>query len=129
MPVDLGMLLARTVELGRVDHLDEPAVDDPRMLTGQHHPHELLRLGETARLDDDDVDTGRGPGQPPEILVELTGVDGAAQASVPQRDGGVPQRPGHGHRIDLDRPEVVDDGADAAASAAVQEVVEQGGLA
>ena len=50
------------VELGCVDDLDEPAVHDPRIVAGEHHPHELLRLGEPAGLDDDDVDPGDGLG-------------------------------------------------------------------
>lgn len=99
------------------------------MLTGQHHPHQLLGLREPARLDHDDVDTGRGLSEPLQIDIELTRVDGTAQAPVAQGDGGIPERPGHRHRVDLDRAEVIDDGPDPAASAAVQEVVEQGGLA
>lgn len=128
MPLDLGMLRARCVELGGVDDLDEPAVHDPRMLTREDHPHELLGLGKPARLDDDDVDTCRGLGEPLQILIELTGVDGTAQTPVPQGNGGIPQRPGHRHGIDLDRAEVVDDGSDPAAATVVQQVIEQGGL-
>lgn len=56
MPVDLGMPGPGLVELGGVDDLDEPAVDDAGMLAGEHHPHEFPGLGETAGLDDDDVD-------------------------------------------------------------------------
>ncbi len=99
------------------------------MLDGQHHADQLLRFGEAARLDDDDVDAGGRPGQTLEVGVEFAGVHGAAEASVAERDGGVAERSRDGHGIDLDVPEIVDDGADAAASAVVEEMVEQRGLA
>lgn len=129
VPVDLGMLLAGGVELRGVDDLHEPAVDDARVLAGQEHLDQLLGLGQPTRLDDDDVDSGRGLSEPVQEDVELACVHGTAQTPVPQGDGGVAERPGHGHRIDLDGTEVIDDRPDTTASAAVQEVVEQGGLA
>ena len=128
MPVDLGMPPPGLRELGRVHDFDEPAVHHPGVLTGEHHPHELLRLGQPARLDDDDVDPGSGLGEPIQIDIQLTDVDGTAQTPVAQRHGGIAERPGHGHRVDLDRPEVIDDGTDTAAATAVEKVIEQGGL-
>jgi hypothetical protein len=129
MAVEFRVFLAGGVELHRVHDLDESAVDDARLLAGEHHPDEFLRFGETAGLDDDDVDAGGGLGETAEVEVEFTGVDGAAQAPVAEGDGRVAERPGDGHGVDLDVPEVVDDGTDTAASAVVEEVVEQGGLA
>ncbi len=128
VPVDLGVPGTGVVELGGVDDLDEPAVDDPRLLGGEQHAHQFLRFGESAGLDDDDVDAGLGAGQPFQVPVEFARVDGTAQASVAQRHGGVAEGARDGHRVDLDGPEVVDDGADTAASAAVEEVVEEGGF-
>jgi hypothetical protein len=128
VPVDLGMPLPGLQELGRVHDFDEPAVHHPAVLAGEHHPHELLRLGEPAGLDDDDVDPGCGSGQPFQVLVQFGDVDGTAQTSVAERHGGVAERAGDGHGVDLDRPEVIDDGADAAATTAMEEVVEQCGL-
>ena len=128
MPVDLGVSGPGVVELGGVDDLDEPAVHHPRMLAGQQHPHEFLRLGEAAGLDDDDVDAEGGFREPLQIRVQFARVDGTAQAAVAEGDRRVAERSRHGHRVDLDRPEVVDESADTAAAAAVQEVVEQGGL-
>lgn len=129
MPVDLGVLGARAVELGCVDDLDEPAVHDAGMLAGEQHAHEFLGLGEPAGLDDDDVDAGGRPGEPLQIDVQLARVDRAAQTAVAERDRGVAERAGDRHRVDLDGAEVVDDGPDAGASAAVEEVVEQSRLA
>lgn len=99
------------------------------MLAGEHHAYEFLGLGEPARLDDDDVDPGGGLSEPVQILIKFTDIDRTAQTPVAERDGGVAERSGHGHRVDLDRAEVVDDGSDATATAAVQEMVEQCGLA
>ncbi len=129
VPVDLGVPGAGGVELGGVHDLDQAAVDDARVLAGEHHPHELLRLGQTAGLDDDDVDAGGGAGEAVEVAVQFADVDGAAQAAVAERDRGVAERPGHRHGVDLDGPEVVDDRSEAAAAAAVEEVVQQGRLA
>src|SRR5690348_5529612 len=123
------MFLPGGVELHRVDDLDEPAVDDARLLAGEHHPHELLGFGESAGLDDDDIDAGGGLRQTVEVAVEFACVDGAAKAPVAEGDGGVPERARDGHGVDLDVTEVVDDGADAAASTVLEEMVEQGGLA
>lgn len=67
--------------------------------------------------------------EPVQILIKFTDIDRTAQTPVAERDGGVAERSGHGHRVDLDRAEVVDDGSDATATAAVQEMVEQCGLA
>jgi hypothetical protein len=128
MPVDLGMPGPRVVELGGVDDLDQPAVHDPRVLAGEHHPHEFLRLGQPARLDDDDVDAEGGVREPFQVLVQLARVHGTAQAPVAERDRRVAERSRHGHRVDLDGPEVVDDGTDTAAAAAMEEVVEECGL-
>ncbi|EPH43187.1 putative protein CobW [Streptomyces aurantiacus JA 4570] len=125
MPVDLGVPLPGGVELGGVDDLHEAAVHDVGVLAGEHHPHELLRLREPARLDDDDVDAGGGAGEPLQVLVELTGVHGTAEAAVAERDGGVAERSGDSHGVDLDGPEVVDDRADPAAAAAVEQVVQE----
>lgn len=88
MPVDLRVPRARRVELGCVDDLDQSPVHNPRIVAGQQHPDEFLRLGEPARLDDDDVDTGGGPGEQLQIVVQLARVDGAAQTAVAERDGG-----------------------------------------
>lgn len=93
MPVDLGMLHPRGVELDGVDDLDEPSVHDPGILTGEHHPHEFLRLGEPTGLDDDDVDPGRGLSESIKIDIKLARINSAAQTPVPQRDGGVPSAP------------------------------------
>jgi len=128
VPVDAGVRGPGLVELGGVHDLDEAAVDDVRQLAGEHHADEFLRFGQAARLDDDDVDAGGGAGEPLEVLVEFTGVDGAAQASVAEGHGGVAEGARDGHRVDLDGPEVVHDRADTAAAAAVEKVVEQGGL-
>ncbi len=128
MPVDLRVPGPGGPELRRVDDLDQSAVHDPVVLAGQDHADEFLRLGQTARLDHDHIDTGRRPGQPFQILVQLAGVDGAAQTAVAQRDHRV-DLPGHRHGVDLDAAEVVDDRSDAAAAAAAQQVVEQGRLA
>lgn len=129
VPVDLGVPGAGLVELGGVDDLDEPAVHDPRMLAGEDHPDEFPRFGEPAGLDDDDVDAGGGAGEAFEVDVQLTGVEGAAQAAVAEGDRGVAERARHGHGVDLDGAEVVHDRADTAASAAMEEVVEQRRLA
>lgn len=129
VPRDLGVPFQGGVELGRVDDLDEPAVHAALVLTGEHHPDEFLRLGEPARLDDDDIEAGVGAGEPVQEDVELARVDGTAQTAVPEGHGGVPELPGHGHGVDLDGPEVVDDDADTGATARAEKVVEQGGLA
>lgn len=129
MPVDLGMPGAGVVELGGVDDLDEAAVDDAGLFAGEHHTDEFLRFGESAGLHDDHIDAGVGMGEPGEVLVELADVDGAAQAAVPEGDGGVAECAGDGHGVDLDGTEVVDDGSDTAAAAAVEEMIEEGGLA
>ncbi len=129
MPVDLGVPLSGGVELGGVHDLHETAVHDVRVLAGEHHAHEFLRLREPARLDDDDVDAGRGPGEPFQIHIEFTGVHGAAQTPVAEGHGGVAELARDGHGVDLDGAEIVDDRADATASAAVQQMVQQGRLA
>ncbi len=128
VPVDLGVLRPGAVELGGVDDLDQAAVDDARVLAGEHHAHEFLGLGQPAGLDDDHVDPGAGRGEPVQVEVEFARVDGTAQAAVAERDGRVAQGAGDGHRVDLDGPEVVDDGSDPAASAAVQQMIEERGL-
>ncbi len=56
MPVDTRVHGSGLLELGGIHDLDEPAVDDVRQLAGEHHADELLRFGQAARLDDDDVD-------------------------------------------------------------------------
>lgn len=115
-------------EFGGVDDLDQSAVPDVRVVAGQQHPHELLGLGETARLDDDHIEPGGRAGQRLQVGVELARVDGAAQAAVAQRDGG-PDLPRHGHGVDLDGPEVVDDDADPVAGPVAEQMVEQRRLA
>src|SRR5262249_36192267 len=117
------------VELGGVDDLDETAVDDAGMLAGEHHPYEFLRLGESAGLDDDDVHTPGRSGEPGEIDLQFTRLHRAGQTAVAERDGRVAERARDGQRVDLDGAEVVDDRPDAAASAAVQQMVEERGLA
>lgn len=128
MPVDAGVRGPGLVELGGVHDLDEAAVDDVRQLTGEDHADELLRFGQAARLDDDDVDAGGGAGEPLEVVVELTGVDGTAETAVAEGHGRVAEGARDRHGVDLDGAEVVHDRADTAAAAAVEEVVEQGGL-
>ncbi len=82
MPVDLGVLLAGARELGGVDDLDEPSVDDPRMLAGEHHAYEFLGLGESAGLDDDDVDACGGPSQPVQVLINLDRAESLTTAPI-----------------------------------------------
>lgn len=128
MAADLRMALPGRLELGGVDHLDQSPVHDARVVAGEDHPDEFLRLGEAARLDDDHVEPRGGPGQRFQIRVQLARVDRAAQAAAAQRHGGA-DLPGDGHGVDLDGPEVVDDHADPVARAVEQEVVEQRRLA
>ncbi len=127
MPLDLRVPGPGGLELGGVDDLHQPAVDGALVGAGEDHPHQCLRLGQTAGLDDDDVDARRGAGEPGQHLVQVAGVDGAAQTAVAQGDHRV-DLPGHRHGVDLDAAEVVDDHTDPAAPVAGEEVVEQGGL-
>ncbi len=125
VPVHLGMPLPGGVELGGVDDLHETAVHDVRILAGEHHAQEFLRFGEPTRLDDDDVDIRGGACQPLQVLVQFARVHGTAQASVAEGDGGVAERPGDGHGVDLDGTEVVDDRTDPAAATAVEQVIQE----
>lgn len=117
------------VELRGVHDLHQPAVPDGRVLAGHQHPDHLLGLGQPARLDDDHVDPMDGRGQLLQVRVQLAAVDGAAQAAAAERDHRVADLARDGHRIDLDRAEVVDDDADPGASPVAEEVVEQRRLA
>lgn len=82
--VDLRMAFPGGVELGGVDDLDQSPVHDVRILAGEDHAYEFLRLGQSAGLDHDHVETGGGPGQRFQEGVEFARVDRAAQAAVAQ---------------------------------------------
>lgn len=127
--VGLGVRGPGRVELGRVDDLHQAAVADGRILVGHEHPDHLLRLGESAGLDDDHVDPVDGCGELLQVRVQFAAVDRAAQAAAAERDHRVADLPGHGHRVDLDRPEVVDDDPDPGPRTVGEQVVEHRGLA
>src|SRR5690606_32199123 len=78
VPVDLRVPGAGLVELGGVHDLHQTAVDDAGVVAGEHHPHQLLRLGQAAGLDHDHVGPERGAGQAFEVGVQFAAVDGAA---------------------------------------------------
>lgn len=59
VPVQLGVAFAGRLVLGGVDHLDEAAVADVRVLAGQDHADQFDRFGQAAGLDDDDVEAYR----------------------------------------------------------------------
>lgn len=120
VPVGLGVPVAGGVELGRVHDLDEPSVHRARIVAGEDHPDEFLRLGEAARLDDDEVDPRGGAAEPLQIAVEFARVDGAAQTAVAEGDRGA-DLAGDGHGVDLDGAEVVDDDGDTVARPAAAE--------
>ena len=82
VPLDLGVVLARRLVLRRVDDLDQAPINDARVLAGEQHLEELLRFGQTARLDDDDVEAGGGTGELVEVAVEFAAVHGAAQTAA-----------------------------------------------
>lgn len=82
MAVDLRVTFPGGGELRRVDHLDRSPVHEVRVVAGRQHPYGLLGFGESARLDDDHIETGGGPGQGLRVGVQLTHVDRAAQAAA-----------------------------------------------
>jgi hypothetical protein len=117
--------------LRRVDHHHQPAVRGvPRLAPDgvEQQAHELAGLREAAGLHDDEVEAGGRGRQLGQQAREAVGVGGAAQAPVGERGHGT-GLPGDEHRVDPDRPEVVDDDADPDTVGAAQQVVDQRRLA
>lgn len=103
----LRVQLAAVGEVLGIDHLDQPAVADARIVAVHHHANEIARLGQSAGLHHDDVDLLPGMGQPVEQFVQFAHVHRAAHAAVAERHHGV-DLPGHQHGVDIHRAEVVD---------------------
>lgn len=125
--VEFGVPLTGAAEFGRVHDEDESAVAYVLVARAHDEPDHVARLGESAGLDDDDVDVRGAVCEPVEHRVHVGDVDGAAQTAVAQRDHRVDLSRDH-HRVDVDRAEVVDDHSDSRTTVVAQQVVEQGRL-